>query len=99
MSEVSLKIIVAGTEYPLRLKNEDVANVRDAAELINSKVAEFDKNYSVKDKKDVLAMVMLQLVSQLLQQDKTKSEELIKLQSLLDELNQMVRSHQEKISQ
>lgn len=99
MSEVSLKINVAGIEYPLRLKQEDTDNVQRAAKLINEKIAEFEANYSVKEKKDVLAMVMLQLVSQLLQQDKQKSEELTKLQSLLDELNQMVRVHQEKISQ
>ncbi|MFL5752168.1 MAG: cell division protein ZapA [Bacteroidia bacterium] len=99
MSEVSLKINVAGLEYPLRLKQEDVDNVQKAAELINEKIAEFEKNYSVKEKRDILAMVMLQVVSQLLQQDKSKSEELTKLQSLLDELNQMVKVHQEKIGQ
>jgi cell division protein ZapA (FtsZ GTPase activity inhibitor) len=99
MSEVSLKINVAGIEYPLRLKEGDAENVQKAARLINEKIAEFEKNYSVKEKRDVLSMVMLQVVSQLLQQDKTKSEELVKLQSLLDELNHMVKLHQEKISQ
>jgi cell division protein ZapA (FtsZ GTPase activity inhibitor) len=99
MSEVSLKINVAGLEYPLRLKQEDTDNVQKAAKLINEKIAEFEKNYSVKEKKDVLAMVMLQVVSQLLQQDRSKSEELTKLQSLLDELNEMVKVHQEKIGQ
>jgi hypothetical protein len=99
MSEVSLKINIAGLEYPLRIKDDDVDNVEKAAELINGKITEFEKNYSVKEKRDVLAMVMLQLVSQLQQQDRTKSEELIKLQSLLDELNGMVKQHKEKISQ
>ncbi len=99
MSEVALKVIVAGIEYPLRLKEEDVTNAQNAAKLINEKVSEFERNYTVKEKRDVLAMVMLQIVSQQLQEDKNKSEEISKLQGLLDELNRMVKDHQVKVNQ
>ena len=70
-----------------------------AAKLINEKVSEFERNYTVKEKRDVLAMVMLQIVSQQLQEDKNKSEEISKLQGLLDELNRMVKDHQVKVNQ
>ena len=99
MSEVALKVVVAGIEYPLRLKEEDVLNAQNAAKLINEKVSEFERTYTVKEKRDVLAMVMLQIVSQHLQEDKNKSEEISKLQGLLDELNRMVKDHQVKVNQ
>ncbi len=98
MSEVSLKINVAGNEYPLRIKEEDAVNIERAAELIKEKIAEFEKNYTVKEKKDILAMVLLQMVTQFVQQDKAKSEELKQLKGVLEELNEMVKQHQEKVN-
>ncbi len=99
MSEVSLRIGIAGGEYPLRIKEEDAGNVQRAADLIKEKIAEFEKSYSVKEKKDILAMVLLQLVTQFIQQDQAKSEEIQQLKGILDELNEMVRLHQQKINQ
>ncbi len=98
MSEVSLKINIAGNEYPLRVKAEDADNVEKAAGLIKEKIAEFEKNYTVKEKKDILAMVLLQMVTQFVQQDKAKSEELKQLKGVLEELNEMVKQHQEKVN-
>ncbi|NBQ47346.1 MAG: cell division protein ZapA, partial [Sphingobacteriia bacterium] len=68
MSEVNIKVEVAGSVYPLRVNAEDEENIKEAVDLINKKIAEFEKNYAVRDKKDVLGMVMLQLVSQLYKQ-------------------------------
>lgn len=65
MSDVSVKVEIAGGLYTLKIKSEDESNVKQAVELINQKISEFERNYGVKDKKDVMAMVALQLVSQL----------------------------------
>ena len=65
MSDVSVKVEIAGGIYTLKIKSEDESNVKQAVELINQKISEFERNYGVKDKKDVMAMVTLQLVSQL----------------------------------
>lgn len=98
MSEISIKIEIAGAEYPLKLKSEDAETIEQAAALIKEKITGFEKTYSVKDKKDVLAMVFLQTVSELMKEDKRKTEEINKLQSLLDDLNRMVKDHQQKVS-
>ncbi len=99
MSEVSLKIIIAGAEYALKVKPEDEVNVNEAAIFLNDKIKEFEKNYPVIDKKDILAMVSLQMVTEFLKKDKEKSEELLNNQKILDELNLLVKTHQEKINQ
>lgn len=98
MSETSIKIEIAGAEYPLKLKTEDVAVIEQTAALIKEKITEFERSYSVKDKKDVLAMVFLQTLSEFVKKDIEKSAEITKLQSLLDELNDMVKQHQQKVN-
>ena len=99
MSEVSLKIEIANKEYPLKVTKEDAVIIEKAASLIKGKIAEFDKTYTVPDKKDVLAMVFLQTVSEYMKQDQKKDEEISRLQGLLDELNEMIRQHQQKVGQ
>ncbi|HEY1038094.1 MAG TPA: cell division protein ZapA [Bacteroidia bacterium] len=98
MSEVSIKIEIAGAEYPLKIKQEDVDILNKATSLIKNKIAEFDKNYTVTDKKDVLAMVLIQMVSEFMKEDEKKSDEITKLQALLDDLQQLVKQHQQKVS-
>ncbi|MDF2436739.1 MAG: cell division protein ZapA [Bacteroidota bacterium] len=63
MAEVSLKIQIAGRTYPLTVKEEDEQAVQNAARMINDKVKEFEVNYSVRDKQDLLAMSALNLLA------------------------------------
>ncbi|CAN5545782.1 cell division protein ZapA [soil metagenome] len=63
MAEISLKILIAGRTYPLTIKQEDEQSVQYAAKLINEKVKEFEQNYSVRDKQDLLAMSALNLLA------------------------------------
>lgn len=98
MSEVSVKIEIAGAEYPLKIKEQDVEILNKATSFIKDKITEFDKNYTVTDKKDVLAMVLVQTVSEFLKEDEKKSDEINKLKALLEDLQQLVKQHQQKVS-
>ncbi|MBL7889155.1 MAG: cell division protein ZapA [Bacteroidia bacterium] len=81
MADVSLKIVIAGRTYPLTVKKEDEEAVHQAAKLINEKVKEFEQNYSVRDKQDLLAMSALNLLA--MQQNTPKKT------PEFDELNQL----------
>ena len=81
MADVSLKILIAGRTYPLTVKQEDEQAVLNAAKLINEKVKEFEVNYSVRDKQDLLAMSALNLLATQQNSPKKAAE--------LDELNQL----------
>ena len=94
MSEVNIKVEVAGSVYPLRINAEDEQNIKEAVSLINNKIAEFEKNYAIKDRKDVLGMVMLQLVAQLYKKANTAEEELSHLKSLFADVETMLTEHQ-----
>ena len=99
MSDVSVKVEVAGGLYPLKVKQEDENIVKQAVELINQKIAEFEKNYGIKDKKDVLAMVTIQLVTELQKQNKHIHQELSTLHEVLNDVERMLVQHQKNISE
>ena len=44
---MSVKVEVAGGLYPLKVKQEDENIVKQAVELINQKISEFEKNYGI----------------------------------------------------
>ena len=98
MSEINIKVEVAGSVYPLKVNAQDEQNIKEAVDLINKKIAEFEKNYAIKDKKDVLGMVMLQLVSQLYKQASTAEKELSHLKLLFADVEVMLKEHQQNIN-
>ena len=61
MSELSIKVTIAGRSYPLTIEREEEENVRKAAKEINASVEALQNNYAVEDKQDLLAMVALEM--------------------------------------
>ena len=59
MGEISIKINIADRIYPLRISMEEEEMIRRAAKLINDRIKEFQENYAVKDKQDLLSMAVL----------------------------------------
>src|SRR5688500_15045304 len=98
MSEVNIKVDIAGSVFPLKVNAEDEQDIKEAVDLINNKIAEFEKNYAIKDKKDVLGMVMLQLVSQLYKQASTAEKELSHLKLLFADVEEMLKEHHQNIN-
>ena len=97
MSEINIKVEVAGSIFPLKVNAEDEQNIKEAVELINNKIAELEKSYAVKDKKEVLSMVLLQLVSQLYKQAHTAEKELSHLKHLFADVEEMLKLHIQNI--
>ena len=63
MAKISLKVVVAGRTYPLSVNENEVEKVNAAAENINKAIESLQKNYAVKDMRDLLAMSALQLAT------------------------------------
>lgn len=97
MSEVNIKVEVAGSVYPLKVNEEDEHDVREAVRLINNKIAEFEKNYAVRDKKELVGMVMLQLVTELLKQAKGAESDLSNLRKLFADVEGLLKDHHRNI--
>jgi len=63
MDKLKIKVSIAGRVYPLTIKREEEESIRKAAAKIEAIVKQFESNYAVKDKQDLLAMCALQLSS------------------------------------
>lgn len=60
MSELSIKINIANRVYPLTVKTEEEEAIRKTAKMINERIREYEQDYAVKDKQDLLAMCALE---------------------------------------
>ena len=64
--EISIELQIANRKYPLRIQESESVAVLKAAELINGKLKELEKTYSVRDLQDLFAMSALQIATQLI---------------------------------
>ena len=64
MAELSIKVSIANRVYPLKINDTEEENIRKAAKLINEKVKEYEDNFAVRDKQDLLAMSALHYASE-----------------------------------
>lgn len=53
--------------YPLTVQQSEEENIRKAVKAIDEMVRDYEQNYAVKDKQDLLAMVALQYATQALE--------------------------------
>ncbi len=92
MSEqLKIKLSIANRVYPLTIAPGQEEGLRIAAKKIEAMIAQFEQNYSVRDKQDVLAMSALQFASQVEQKSIDKeyvNEDILNRLTGLDELLQ-----------
>ena len=70
MGEISIKINIADRVYPLKVNMEEEEIIRRAAKLINDRIKEYQENYAVRDKQDLLSMAVLHYATSLLKAEK-----------------------------
>lgn len=90
--KLKIKLSIADRVYPLTVDMSQEEGLRSASKKIDLMIKQFEENYAVRDKQDVLAMCALQFASQLEQKnvenaiDGTESiERLTKINNLLDD--------------
>ncbi len=79
MSEVSIKVNIAGRTYPLTVSELEEAGIRKAEQAIDESIQIFQKNYAVKDKQDLLAMAALQMSAKVQLQQEAHAERVVEL--------------------
>ena len=66
MDELSIKVSIGGRTYPLTIQRDEEEIIRKAAKKVEDTLLQFQQNYAVRDKQDLLAMVALQMATQAL---------------------------------
>jgi len=64
LNELSINIHIAGRAYPLTVTDAEEANVRAAGKLIQDKLNVYQKQFALKDQRDALAMLALELATE-----------------------------------
>ena len=67
--KLKIKISIADRVYPLTVNMSQEEAMRSASKKIDLMIKQFEENYAVRDKQDVLAMCALQFASQLEQKN------------------------------
>ncbi|CAI8355800.1 MAG: Uncharacterised protein [Polaribacter sp. SA4-10] len=92
MGKLKINVVIAGRTYPLSVNNtQEEEGMRKAAIAINTLIKNYEQNYAVSDKQDVLAMCALQFASKLeisqLEESTTDTEVLDKINALTKLVN------------
>jgi cell division protein ZapA (FtsZ GTPase activity inhibitor) len=97
MSEkLKIKISIADRVYPLTVDPSQEEGLRSASKKIDVMIKQFEENYAVRDKQDVLAMCALQFASQVEQKQIDNSIDGTLTLEKLKELDNLLSSHLEK---
>jgi cell division protein ZapA (FtsZ GTPase activity inhibitor) len=91
MGEISIKITISDRIYPLKVNTEEEEIVRRAAKMINERIKDYQDNYAVRDKQDLLSMAVLHYATAVLRtenqvqnQDTAVADKVEELDILLD---------------
>ncbi|MCO6148487.1 cell division protein ZapA [Flavobacterium sp. NRK1] len=74
--KLKIKISIADRVYPLNVDPAQEEGLRSASKKIDAMIRQFEENYAVRDKQDVLAMCALQFAAQAEQKQIDKSADL-----------------------
>jgi cell division protein ZapA len=88
--KLKIKISIADRVYPLNVDMSQEEGLRSASKKIDVMIKQFEENYAVRDKQDVLAMCALQFASQLEQKQIDKFEDQTNTIEKLKNLNDLV---------
>jgi cell division protein ZapA len=90
--KLKIKLSIADRVYPLTVEPAQEEGLRSSSKKIDTMIKQFEQNYAVRDKQDVLAMCALQFASQVEQKKIDNAidgvetiERLNKINSILDE--------------
>ena len=84
--KLKIKISIADRVYPLTVNPSQEEGLRSASKKIDAMIKQYEENYAVRDKQDVLAMCALQFASQV---EQKKVDNPIDGTASLDRLNKL----------
>lgn len=94
--KLKIRISIADRMYPLTVDPSQEEGLRRASKKIDAMIRQFEENYAVRDKQDVLAMCALQFASQLEQKQIDTTADSSDAHERLKELNTRLAAYLSK---
>ena len=91
--KLKIKLSIADRVYPLTVNMSQEEGLRSAARKIEQMIKQFEENYAVRDKQDVLAMCALQFASQLEQKQLDNAIDGTETIQRLSRINEMLAEY------
>ncbi|RZK50437.1 MAG: cell division protein ZapA [Pedobacter sp.] len=90
MGEISIKISISDRIYPLKVNVEEEEIVRRAAKIINERIKEYQENYAVRDKQDLLSMAVLHYATAVLRTENQVQNQDLAVEEKVDNLDSLL---------
>lgn len=90
---LKIKLSIADRVYPLTVNPSQEEGLRKATKKIDEMIKQFEQNYAVRDKQDVLAMCALQFAAQTEQKLVNNDNDQASVEEKLNTLNQLIQQH------
>jgi cell division protein ZapA len=94
--KLKIKLSIADRVYPLTVEPSQEEGLRSASKKIDTMIKQFEENYAVRDKQDVLAMCALQFASQLEQKKIDSSVDNVETNERLNKINDLLVKYLDK---
>ena len=91
--KLKIKLSIADRVYPMSINPKQEEALRKATKSIEQMIKQFEQNYAVRDKQDVLAMCALQFASQVEQKSIDKEYVNEDVKNRLSALDDLLHSH------
>lgn len=92
-NKLKIKVTIADRVYPMTVAPEQEEGLRKAAKQIEAMIKQFEQNYAVRDKQDVLAMCALQFAAQTEQKTIDSHSEVLRAEDKLKDLDELLQKH------
>lgn len=91
MKGQSINLSIANRSYPLVAHDEEERkSLVKAAELVNERIRQYEKDYAVIDRQDLLAMTALHIAAELLSKHHPKNNKQIDISARIAAMEQLV---------
>lgn len=94
--KLKIKLSIADRVYPLTVELSQEEGLRSASKKIDAMIKQFEENYAVRDKQDVLAMCALQFASQVEQKQVDNSTDSKETLDRLKKINDLLFEYLDK---
>lgn len=87
---VSIQVQIANKSYPLKVKEDQVEVLQEAAKKVAEQLKTYQTSFNLKEPQDILAMCALQQAAELLTASSNRDKKELELANELTKLSEMV---------
>jgi cell division protein ZapA (FtsZ GTPase activity inhibitor) len=92
METLSIRLKIGDREYPMKVKTEDEAKIRQAGKLINDKIKRYREEFGLDDRQDLLAMVAFDCLVESMEVNAVINEDSDSIHSKVVQINKLLSS-------